>query len=125
MSTRDQKHGTGAYERSDPALKPIVAFTLGLALLCIAVVFAMRRLYEFLDTRAAAHDAASHPMAERSEPPAPRLQATPSADLAAQRSREDELLSSYDWIDRERGIVRMPIERAIELVAERGLPVRK
>jgi hypothetical protein len=34
-------------------------------------------------------------------------------------------LQSYGWIDQQKGVVRIPIERAMELTAERGLPVRK
>lgn len=41
---------------------------------------------------------------------------SPAADLAAQRSREQEHLEQYRWIDRERGVVQIPIERAMELV---------
>jgi hypothetical protein len=40
------------------------------------------------------------------------------------QAAEDSLLKSYGWIDRERGIVRIPIDRAIEILAQRGLPVR-
>jgi hypothetical protein len=44
--------------------------------------------------------------------------------LAALRAEEDEILGSYGWIDRERGIVRVPIDRAITLLAQKGLPAR-
>ena len=37
--------------------------------------------------------------------------------------REDLLLDHYSWIDRSKGTVRIPIERAMELIAQRGLPV--
>jgi hypothetical protein len=40
------------------------------------------------------------------------------------RADEDQILGSYGWIDRERGIVRLPIDRAIALLAEKGLPER-
>lgn len=58
-------------------------------------------------------------------PPEPRLQVSPPADLAAMRAAEDEVLQSYGWIDKEENVVRIPIERAMELLAERGLPARK
>lgn len=50
-------------------------------------------------------------------PPAPRLQAHPELDLAAERAREEAALKGYLWIDRERGIARIPIERAMALLA--------
>jgi hypothetical protein len=57
-------------------------------------------------------------------PPEPRLQVTPAADLASVREREEALLHTYGWIDRKSGLVRIPIDRAIDLLAERGLPSR-
>ncbi len=55
-------------------------------------------------------------------PPAPRLQADPAVDLAAMHAREDRLLTTYGVA--EDGAVRIPVERAMVLLAERGLPVR-
>jgi|SRR5579862_863138 len=54
----------------------------------------------------------------------PQLQIAPEVDLQAFRAREDAQLNSYEWIDRSAGVVRIPIERAMELVAQRGLPAR-
>ena len=56
--------------------------------------------------------------------PKPNLEISPSADLTAVRGHEDEELTSYGWIDRKAGIVRIPIDRAMDLIAQRGLPVR-
>lgn len=53
---------------------------------------------------------------------APRLQVDPHTDLERIRKREIEILSSYDWINKQDGIVRIPIDRAMDLVANRGLP---
>ena len=56
---------------------------------------------------------------------------TPSPDvnsgqaLNQLRGTEDAILSSYGWVDRQKGIVRIPIDRAIELVLQRGLPARQ
>ena len=50
-------------------------------------------------------------------PPAPRLQIDEAADLKALRDREDALLSSYQWLDKTNGVVRIPIDRAIDLEA--------
>ncbi len=63
-------------------------------------------------------------MAERQLPPGPRLQIAPAKDLDDVRAAEDSVLYNYGWVVRDAGVVRIPIERAIELVVQRGLPVR-
>lgn len=52
----------------------------------------------------------------------PALQRAPQADLATHRRREADELSRLGWVDREAGIARIPVEEAMRLVAERGLP---
>jgi len=56
-------------------------------------------------------------------PPEPRLQPAPLEDLLQLRNEEDAALQQYGWVDRQAGSVRIPIDRAIELLAQRGLPV--
>jgi hypothetical protein len=56
--------------------------------------------------------------------PTPRLQGDDgNQDTADLHAREDLLLENYSWVDRSKGTVRIPIERAMELIAQRGLPV--
>jgi hypothetical protein len=38
--------------------------------------------------------------------------------LREQRVREAEELNNYGWADREQGVVRLPVERAMELVLQ-------
>ena len=57
-------------------------------------------------------------------PPEPRLQTNPLADLEALRAKEDQVLNHYGWVDRSKGVVRIPVDRAMDLVAQRGLPAR-
>jgi hypothetical protein len=58
--------------------------------------------------------------------PTPKLQTDDgSQDVADLHAREDLLLENYSWVDQSQGKVRIPIERAMELIAERGLPVAK
>jgi hypothetical protein len=49
---------------------------------------------------------------------------TPATDLGQIRAEEDAVLTTYGWIDEQGGIVRIPVERAMELLVERGLPAR-
>jgi hypothetical protein len=55
-------------------------------------------------------------------PPLPRLQTTPATDLRGFQESESLVLTTYGWVDKEQGVVRIPVSRAIDLVAERGLP---
>jgi hypothetical protein len=55
-------------------------------------------------------------------PPPPALQVQPWEDLQRYREQQGRILLSYAWIDRKAGVVRIPIERAMELVTERGPP---
>jgi len=54
--------------------------------------------------------------------PGPKLEVNPPAALQALHAREDEVLNTYGWMDPDHGIVHIPIDRAIDLVAQRGLP---
>jgi hypothetical protein len=54
--------------------------------------------------------------------PTPRLQVDPARDLAALRETEQRRLSSYGWVDHRRTTIHIPIERAMSLIGERGLP---
>jgi len=53
-----------------------------------------------------------------------QLEETPVLDLARERAAEDKVLNSYSWVDRQKGIVRVPIDVAIDMVAKKGLPSR-
>lgn len=56
--------------------------------------------------------------------PTPRLELDDgNSDLAELHERENLLLDNYSWIDRGKGTVRIPIERAMEIIAQKGLPV--
>jgi hypothetical protein len=57
-------------------------------------------------------------------PPLPRLEAAPGQTLDRYRSIQARQLNGYSWVDRSAGTIRIPIDRAIELTAERGLPSR-
>jgi len=56
--------------------------------------------------------------------PKPNLQLNPHADLVAMQARDATALNSYGWVDRRAGVVSIPIDRAMDLLLQRGLPVR-
>jgi hypothetical protein len=57
-------------------------------------------------------------------PPEPRLQTTPKQDLRDLRAAEAATLNGYSWVDRNAGVVRIPIDSAMKLTIARGLPTR-
>ena len=58
-------------------------------------------------------------------PPAPRLQDKPQQELQELRAQQKALLEGYAWVNKETGVVRIPIEDAMKMVVERGLPSRE
>lgn len=58
------------------------------------------------------------------EQPMPALQKQPFQDIHSLVQREAARLNSYGWVDKEAGVARIPIDRAMDVVLERGLPVR-
>ena len=62
---------------------------------------------------------------EREPTPEPRLQIDAHNELRQMRVAEDAMLNSYGWVDKDSGRVRIPIERAMEILAKKGLPARK
>ena len=64
------------------------------------------------------------PSAAAEQAPPPRLQVFPAADLKDFLAKENRELTTYGWINRTAGIVRVPIDRAMDIVLQRGLPTR-
>lgn len=56
------------------------------------------------------------------QPPAPRLQTNPEEDLARFRAKKEKELNTYYWIDKQKGIVHIPISQAIKELAAKGIP---
>jgi hypothetical protein len=117
------------HELSDADPSPILKFLAFLVVITIVIAGIVVFFYNYLDRREAAEKTARYPMsllaAERPLPPPPRLQTYPFQDVKQLRQTETPLLHSYEWIDKNAGTVRIPIERAIDVLAERGLPYRK
>jgi hypothetical protein len=109
----DALHPSG-YEKSDAGPRLIGSLALGIAIFLIGTPYLLLSIYP-----RSRHD---QPIAEQRLPPAPRLQVAPRADLDRLRAAENRRLESYGWVDRDRGVVRIPIEQAMKLVHERGLP---
>ena len=114
-----------AYEKSDVSSRGIMWFAIAMVVAAIVMYVALW-LFEFgLNKLYPGQAAASRIGKPQVEVPAPRLQSSPAADLRELRAAEDAVLNSYGWIDRQAGVIRIPIERAIDLTSERGLPSRQ
>jgi hypothetical protein len=100
-------------------------FALGLVLMIVLVLLVLNWTMRRFEAVAERADPVASPVAGDQTPPEPRLQADPAADLARLRREEDQQLSSYGWANRKEGKVRLPIDRAIDILAERGLPEPK
>ena len=60
----------------------------------------------------------------RTVPPEPRLQTTAPLDLKLYRADQEKILEGYGWVDSHAGIVRIPVDRAMDLLLQKGYPVR-
>lgn len=118
-------HAPGHHEERDLSIRWIVGFGIALAVFGVVSHFLIAALFSSYGAREDRRDQPGSPLrAERVEPPAPRLQENPGLDLRALHAREEREISTYGWIDRGRGTVRIPIDRAMKLIVERGLPAR-
>lgn len=109
----------GGHEETDVNAWAVGKFAVALAVVCVvslALLFGLFRY--FLSEQGGFADNTIKFPAE------PRLQTAPALNLKAIRAAEDRALSSYGWVDQQKGIVRMPIDRAIDLLAQKGLPSR-
>jgi hypothetical protein len=115
------------YETSDVQPRPLVKTAAVIAGLVVFSIVGMMALFKVFDHYLPKADKPRHPLADsRYVSSAPALQPDPPALKDELRQVEDRVLGSYDWSDKERRLARIPIKRAIELVAGRQqLPVLK
>ena len=117
------------HELSDADPNPILKFLAFLTVATIVIAWLVVFFYNYLERREAAEKTGRYPMSlagkERPLPPAPRLQTSPFQDLKDLRQHDKPVVGTYEWIDRNAGTVRIPVDRAMDLLAERGLPYRK
>jgi hypothetical protein len=110
----------------DPSIGYKFASWLMVAMLISAgIVYGAFRLFERQE-RAAGTLAQKYPLAAgvHKDPPTPNLQNQPFKDIYLLRQEETEKLTSYAWVDKEGGVTRIPIDRAMEVMLQRGFPAR-
>jgi hypothetical protein len=124
-----EQHAAGGnpeirFEKEDIRATPVLKFLVGIAITSVVVCFLLLAFYRGMRSFIAARQPPEPHMrfeADR-EPPLPRLQDVPAQDLATFRAEEDETLTSYGWVDQRAGVVRIPIDEAMKLIVEQGLP---
>ncbi len=119
-------HPTIGHETRDASVRAIVitgaTLAVGAAIVCLVVY----GIFEYF----ASHPlttAPPNPMAETSLqqfPPPPRIEEHPAMEMKDLRTQEDRILNTYGWTDKNNGIVRIPVDQAMELELQRGFPVR-
>lgn len=131
----------GAFERRDIGMGGVLWFLVGLAVAGVIITFAVNGFYHYLQARSDAEQAPVSPLVTNAPKdtrhlsadykdylkqnfPNPRLEIDERHQLDQIRMQEEETLATYGWVDQKAGIVRIPIERAMDLIAQRGLPVR-
>lgn len=108
-------------EVGDLSVRGIGVFTVGIVAILLVAGVLMWFSSLFLRGLVEAKDPPPPALAEAQEPydpPAPRLQADPAAELVELREREDLILATWGWVDKEGGVAQVPIERAMELLVE-------
>lgn len=123
MSDTERSSGAG-YEVADVKAGTLVFYGVVLVLVVIVSAAASWLFFDLLAAQAARTDSQPSPLASAEPRPEPRLLDDEPQDLKSVREEEKQILEGYDWIDKSRGIVRIPIDRALELVAKEGLPSR-
>ncbi len=112
-------HG-GGYEKQDVGFRFAMTFVVGLIAAVVVALIITAWFYRLLLPSPPRQEQVD--TAPRRLPPAPVLQADPARDMQKYRESENLKASSYGWVDQNKGIVRVPVQRAMEMVAEQGLP---
>jgi hypothetical protein len=115
------------YEPTDADLKAVTKIGVGIALLATVVALALLPILKGMVGRQAKDDVAPPPIAgfdPARQAPEPRLQGEPFGDWRALKARQEAVLTSYGWVDEDKAVTRIPIDRAMKVVLERGLPAR-
>jgi hypothetical protein len=125
MATNPHLTRSGGYEKSDASPRGLLYFALITAGILILTALSLIWLFHYFQRTQNPGSFIPAPFAgTRPLPPPPRIQPDPGVDMQSYRESQQNFLNTYGWIDRQNGIARMPIDRAMELILKRGLPTR-
>src|SRR4051794_23652172 len=115
----------GGHEQTDAHANGVFAVLIGLAVAIVIIHFVLSGFIGHLNKKPASTDVwqmKQHGNAATFGSGQPPLQVSPPADLDEFRAREESELNSYTWVNRTSGIVRIPIDRAMDLMVQKGMP---
>src|SRR5438105_2015895 len=125
METSTEAANRRGYETRDASARGLLYFVLIISGILVLAFLSLRWLFGYFQKAENPGSFVAAPFAgARPLPPPPRVQSNPGADMQSYFQSQQDRLNTYGWIDRQNGIVRLPIDRAMELVLERGLPAR-
>lgn len=133
----EHNEGTG-FEKQDLGSRPIYGFLISLVVIGVLIYYTVWGIFYGLEKYNNKYQPATSPMAQQSttstrtvEPgavekrfPEPRLETNERSEINDFRLGEEQTLNSYGWVDQNAGVARIPITKAIELIAQRGLPTK-
>jgi hypothetical protein len=114
------------YEHRDTDVRTLAKFGLWLAVILVVIFLGMMGMFSYYAKSQQLGPPASPFDVENARvlPPSPRLQVAPRAELLTYRDDQKQELETYGWVDQANGVVRLPIDRAMDLLLQKGLPVR-
>lgn len=112
-----------AIEHTDVQPKGVLIFLGGLFAALALTLVVVFWLFNFFGVRRAPYQ--PFPVIKADQiPPEPRLLVAPGREMRDVRAQEDSILDTYGWVNHGAGVVRIPIDRAMDILAQRGLPAR-
>lgn len=111
------------YETRDANTRGVLGFLVVLFVVINVVLFGTWRLFRYYSVADLSPAPASSFADERQVPPAPELEVHGREDFQKMYAEQQQELETYAWEDRQAGVVRVPIERAMDLLLQKGLPV--
>jgi len=123
-------HASVRFEDSDAQPKPVILAGVAVLLLALVAVGIVFLVFEHLKHEHAEQSPPPLPITAKighgvPQPPEPRLQENPPRDLERYIAEQEKALHSYGWVDKQGGVVSIPIDRAIDLIVQRGIPPQK
>jgi hypothetical protein len=117
---------SAGWEKRDVNIKGLFQFAFWMAVVLLVTLVGMRLAFDKFKNSTPLGSTAS-PMVkltDRMVPSGPLLQVLPHQELQDYCSAQQQEVNTYAWVNQESGVVRVPIDRAMELVLARGLPTR-
>ena len=111
------------YETRDANVRGVIGFLVVLSLVLVFTAIVCWGMFKYFSASQANRAPASPFSDTRQLPTGPQLQVNPREDLLRFRAEQEHALESYSWENRDDGTVRVPIERAMEMLLKQGLPV--